>query len=212
MPATVTIEAVVAALVLGDCRGHGPELHEIVGSTGFAVVDGAEEPSGTPDLIVLAGDDGSFDERISALQDIVERHPDVPVVIAMPSGATRGQMRRAMRCGASGIVLDHALRETLAPTVAAVAAGQLAVPTCLVRRLAGPALSHREKEVLALVAQGYPNARIATTLFIAESTVKTHLSAALRKLDATSRAEAAALVLDPDEGLGLGVTSLVSAD
>jgi DNA-binding CsgD family transcriptional regulator len=62
--------------------------------------------------------------------------------------------------------------------------------------------SHREKEVLGLAISGHTNGEIATTLFLAESTVKSHLSSAYRKLGAASRKDAASLLLDPDEGLG----------
>jgi DNA-binding NarL/FixJ family response regulator len=55
------------------------------------------------------------------------------------------------------------------------------------------------------VVQGFTNGQIAHRLCVAESTVKTHLSSAFSKLDVGSRAEAAALVLDPEEGYGLGV-------
>jgi DNA-binding NarL/FixJ family response regulator len=211
MQATVTIEVRATVLVLGDGRAHDPVIVDLVGSTGLTVVHDDDAAAGMPGLIVLAAGDELAEDRIHVLDEVVALHPGVRVVIAMPSGSTRGQLRRAMRAGADGIVLDHELREALAPTILAVAAGQLVVPTGLGRRLSAPALSHREKEVMALVAQGYTNATIGATLFIAESTVKTHLSAALRKLDVSSRAEAAALVLDPDEGHGLGIQSVVQA-
>ena len=67
------------------------------------------------------------------------------------------------------------------------------------------ALAPREGDRSQLVACGYTNRQIATALFLAESTVKTHLSSALRKLDVRSRAEATALFLDPDEGPGLAI-------
>jgi DNA-binding NarL/FixJ family response regulator len=57
-----------------------------------------------------------------------------------------------------------------------------------------PALSYREKEVLELAAGGLTNSQIASRLFLAESTVKTHLSSAFRRLGVSSRREAAALM------------------
>jgi len=53
-------------------------------------------------------------------------------------------------------------------------------------------LNGRELEVLALAAQGYSNQEIAQHLYVAESTVKSHLNAILRKLDAANRTEATA--------------------
>jgi DNA-binding NarL/FixJ family response regulator len=64
-----------------------------------------------------------------------------------------------------------------------------------VRQLVSPpALSYREKEVLELASRGLTNSQIASRLFLAESTVKTHLSSAFRRLGVSSRREAAALM------------------
>ena len=130
------------------------------------------------------------------------------MIAAMPDDASSSVLRRALRSGADGIVLDGELSEVLAPTALAVAAGQLTVPRALRRQIAPRALSHREKQILGLVVLGYTNRQIADKLFVAESTVKTHLSSAFGKLDARSRSEAAALILDPEEGFGLGILSI----
>ena len=79
------------------------------------------------------------------------------------------------------------------------------MPRSLRRQLAPRALSYREKQILGLVVQGYTNRQIADKLIVAESTVKTHLSSAFGKLDTRSRSEAAALIVDPEEGFGLGI-------
>jgi DNA-binding NarL/FixJ family response regulator len=54
-------------------------------------------------------------------------------------------------------------------------------------------LTSREREVLALVADGYTNRRIAETLFISESTAGVHVSNILGKLGVATRTEAAAV-------------------
>jgi DNA-binding NarL/FixJ family response regulator len=54
---------------------------------------------------------------------------------------------------------------------------------------------------------GFTNAAIAAKLFLAESTVKSHLSSAFTKLGVHSRHEAAALLADPDQ-VGLGVLTI----
>ena len=56
-------------------------------------------------------------------------------------------------------------------------------------------LTAREREVLALVATGQTNRRIADTLFISESTAGVHVSNILGKLGVTSRTEAAAVAV-----------------
>ncbi len=70
------------------------------------------------------------------------------------------------------------------------------------------ALSAREKQVLGLVVMGYTNSKIAEQLFLAESTVKSHLSSAFAKLGVRSRNEAVELILDADRGRGIGILAL----
>jgi DNA-binding CsgD family transcriptional regulator len=86
-----------------------------------------------------------------------------------------------------------------------VRVGVLAVPPDLPDYLAAivlisPAvdlheLTPRELEIIGLLAEGWPNARIAATLVVAERTVATHLEHILAKLDVTTRAAAAAMAL-----------------
>ncbi len=64
-------------------------------------------------------------------------------------------------------------------------------------------LTAREREVLALVAQGLTNRQIGQRLFMSDKTASVHVSAILRKLGATSRAQAAALAA---QVLGPGAT------
>jgi DNA-binding NarL/FixJ family response regulator len=118
----------------------------------------------------------------------------------MPDDARTASLRGALRAGAHGIVFDGELDRTLVPAVASVASGQLSAPLALQRQLAPAPLSFRERQILALVTEGNTNRQIADRLVVAESTVKTHLSSAFEKLEVRSRAEAAALFLDPDEG------------
>jgi DNA-binding NarL/FixJ family response regulator len=145
---------------------------------------------------------------VRAVQALVEAQPEATVVVVMDGDASNAQLRRVLQAGAVGIVLDGELHRTLAATVEAVAAGQLAVPRALGAQIAPRALSYREKQILGLVAVGCTNREIAGRLYIAESTVKTHLSSAFGKLDATSRAEATAKMLDPDGPYRLGIPGL----
>jgi DNA-binding NarL/FixJ family response regulator len=174
-----------------------------LGAAGFEVGDAA-------DVVVLLAL-GSASERVDRLRTTVARHPAARVVASMPADAGGAALRRALRTGVRGVVLDGDVPSALVPTVQAVLAGQLVVPPVLRRELAPPALSHREKEILRLVVDGYTNRQIADALYVAESTVKTHLSSAFGKLDARSRAEAAALILDPETGFGPAILN-VSAD
>ncbi len=59
--------------------------------------------------------------------------------------------------------------------------------------LGGPVLTHREREILALLADGFGNKQIAARLGISTNTVKTHLELMFEKLGVSSRAEAVAI-------------------
>ena len=180
-------------------------VRPLLAAAGFSF----ESAPGTQSLtVVLARDDAQA--QLREIAAAAEHHPGVPLLAVMAAGPTGTLMRRALRTGAHGIVLEDRLAETFVPTALAVAAGQVAGPPGLRRQLAPKALSHREKQMLGLVVLGYTNRQIADKLFVAESTVKTHLSSAFAKLDARSRAEAAALILDPEEGYGLGILSIAT--
>jgi DNA-binding NarL/FixJ family response regulator len=122
----------------------------------------------------------------------------------MPDDSRRG-IRRAVEAGADGVVFESDLETTLAPTVRAILAGQIAVPQARRREVDRPTLSGREKQVLALVVAGKSNKAIAGELFLAESTVKCHLSSAFSKLGVRSRNEAADLVLHSGSELGFSM-------
>ena len=112
----------------------------------------------------------------------------------------------ALRAGASGFLLKDASAGELADAVRVVAAGDgLLAPSVTRRliaefaRLGAPRtpdrknlkdLTDRETEVLALVAQGLANGEIAVRLFVAEQTIKTHVSRILMKLGLRDRAQA----------------------
>jgi DNA-binding NarL/FixJ family response regulator len=122
-------------------------------------------------------------------------------VVVVSLGSSRARATEAVNTGADGLVPESDVERSLAAVARAVAAGHIAVPRTLRRCVARPAFSHRERQVLALVASGLQNREIADRLYLAESTVKSHLASSFEKLGVRSRKEAAALVLDPDEGL-----------
>ncbi|MFD7501144.1 response regulator [Streptomyces sp. NPDC059850] len=115
----------------------------------------------------------------------------------------------ALRAGASGFLLKDASAEELAHAVRVVAAGDALLAPNITKRLitefsrvsaAAPraplkdrvgALTERETEVLALIAQGLSNGEIATRLVVAEQTVKTHVGRILLKLGLRDRTQAA---------------------
>jgi DNA-binding NarL/FixJ family response regulator len=124
------------------------------------------------------------------------------------SGIAADSSIAALAAGAAGVVLADAIDSALGPCLRAVLSGQTCVPREHWRQIEPPALSSREKQILGLVVMGYMNGQIAERLFLAESTVKSHLSSAFGKLGVRSRNEAVNLILDTERGLGMGILAL----
>jgi DNA-binding NarL/FixJ family response regulator len=142
------------------------------------------------------------------VQPLTKRFGPAPVVVVCAT-IERWGVRAALTAGAAGVVLAAELDQALAPCLRAAQAGQICVPREHWRQIEPPVLSTREKQILGLVVMGYMNSQIASQLFLAESTVKSHLSSAFGKLGVRSRNEAVNLILDPERGLGMGILGLV---
>ena len=131
--------------------------------------------------------------------------PDPPKILVLTTFDLDDYVYEALRSGASGFLLKDASANELADAVRLVAAGDAMLAPGVTRRLIaefarmgaprGPnrkleGLTERESEVLALVARGLSNAEIAERLFVAEQTVKTHVSRILMKLGLRDRTQA----------------------
>ena len=132
-------------------------------------------------------------------------------VVVLRERAGPREVRSLLVAGARGVVLRQEMTRTLVPTLQAVAAGQVCVPRRHAQGAERPVLSIREKQVVALAATGLMNSEIAGRLFLAESTVKSHLSSAFAKLGVRSRHEAVELLADPRAAVGAGILQ-VDAD
>jgi DNA-binding NarL/FixJ family response regulator len=128
----------------------------------------------------------------------VRREAQGVAIIAISPPATGTGVRRGLDAGADAIVFEPLIESTLAVTVSAVSSGQSVVPRELRATVQRPTLSHRERQVLTYVCEGFTNAQIAEELFLSESTVKSHLSSAFAKFGVSSRREAATLFLELD--------------
>jgi DNA-binding NarL/FixJ family response regulator len=206
--------AAVAATILGDDPADRRHAAELLGVAGFelsavrAVDDVHIAADVKPGTLIVLLCRAKASARIRAVRAVADANAPALIVATMPSDAPNVALRRALLAGAAGLVLDDDIDRALVATANAVLSGQLAVPSALVRQIAPRPLSYREKQILGLVVLGFTNREIADKLFLAESTVKTHLSSSFAKLDAHSRSEAAARILDPEAGYGVGILAI----
>lgn len=150
-----------------------------------------------PDVALLDIEMPGLDGLAAAAQ-LRTAVPSCKVVILTTFGRP-GYLRRAMEAGASAFLLKDAPAAELADAVRRVARGQRVVdPALALAALSEGAspLSEREREVLALVPSSGTVADIAARLDLSEGTVRNHLSAAIQKVGARNRAEAARIAGD----------------
>jgi DNA-binding NarL/FixJ family response regulator len=135
---------------------------------------------------------------IEAIIGIRSEFPEARIIV-LTTYAGDVQMFRALKAGARGYILKGHVRRELLDTIRAVHAGQKRIPpevaAELVDHAAEDGLSSREIEVLRLIAAGNANKDIAGRLFIAEETVKSHISNILAKLGANDRTHAVTIAL-----------------
>jgi two-component system, NarL family, response regulator DesR len=151
-----------------------------------------------PVAVVLAAEDA--DAAVPALAVVRRRWPEARPVLVL-EGLRGGPLRRALRAGVAAAVHAADIEACLALAVRAASAGLVVVPEAMRDRLEPPALSPREREVLALAAHGSTTSEIASRLTATTGTVKRHLSACFAKLGVENRSEALALLIDIDADL-----------
>ncbi|MFF3766559.1 response regulator [Streptomyces sp. NPDC001922] len=173
---------------------------EVVGEAadGAEGVECAEELR--PDVVLMdvkmPGTDG-----IEALRQLRARENPARVLI-VTSFTEQRTVVPALRAGAAGYVYKDVDPEALAGAIRSVHAGHVLLQpevagALLSQEVAGGAqgrgnaLTEREREVLALIADGRSNREIARALVLSEKTVKTHVSNILMKLDLADRTQAA---------------------
>jgi DNA-binding NarL/FixJ family response regulator len=190
-----------------------PDL-EVVGEA----VDGADAFRGferlKPDVVVM-------DVRMPVMDGIestrlITGNDAAAKVLILTTFDLDEYVFQALRAGASGFLLKDRPPEELVEAVRIVAGGDALLAPSITRRLieefsrrpdVSPPplmlqeLTEREREVLVLMARGLSNSEIATQLFVAETTVKTHVGHVLHKLRLRDRAQA--VVLAYESGLVL---------
>ena len=141
-----------------------------------------------------------------------------PRVIILTHSDSEAQICRALEQGARGYLLFGCSLQELINAVRSVNVGRLALGPLVVSRLADwmkhQALTRREEDILRQLMLGLSNKGISRKLTLAVGTVKTHVKAILRKLDATNRTEAVAIaqrrgiLREERECLTLGVAAV----
>lgn len=146
-------------------------------------------------------DSSGFD----VLAELRERHPALSVVMLSASN-NRDDIARALDLGALGFIPKSAQREVMLSALKLIFAGGIYVPPEILgrpqpapaiqpwsgrlRSAAELGLTKRQTDVLALMMQGKSNKAICRALDVAEPTVKNHVTAILKALNATNRTEA----------------------
>jgi DNA-binding NarL/FixJ family response regulator len=139
----------------------------------------------------------------------ITAHGSLPRVIILTTFDVDEHVHHALRAGASGFLLKDAPPEELAHAIRVVHSGDALLAPSVARRLLDrfatqdaafqkrsanealvSTLTDRELEVLTLIAKGLSNSEIAEATFVAESTVKTHVSRVFMKIGARDRVQA----------------------
>jgi DNA-binding NarL/FixJ family response regulator len=167
---------------------------------GIAALVAAGEP---PDValmdLLMPGMDG-----VTATAAITEHYPAMEVV-AMTSFGQADMVHGALQAGAAGYLLKDAEADEVTAAIRAACRGEVHLDPAIAKQLTRSlvalkpqtvnALTDREREVLALVAEGLSNQQIADALVISERTARTHVSNILGKLGVASRTQAALLAI-----------------
>ena len=138
-------------------------------------------------------------DGVAVTEGIRAALPETQVIVLTTVGEEDAFVVRAVRAGAIGYVPKDADLHVLIETIRSAAKGQVhlspRVAARLMQEMRSPSnelpLTERERQVLRELATGRTNKEIARSLYIAETTVKSHVRAILAKLDVQSRTQAA---------------------
>ena len=174
--------------------------HVAVGGASASLPDARHQVEETsPQVVLVLVEHGADPPRLALPPDAAAR---APALVLLGEALPRGWAVRAVRAGARAVLPRTASADAIVAAVEAAAAGLVVlpgdalaeVPQGTAARAAAPpeALTAREAQILALLAEGLVNKQIAARLGISRHTVKTHLAALFHKLGVSTRAEAVA--------------------
>jgi DNA-binding NarL/FixJ family response regulator len=167
--------------------------HVVTAGVGDAAALVAQVRAAPPDLVIIdvRMPPTMTDDGVLAARQLRAEHPALPIVLLSQHIETRHAVD-LVGTGAFGYLLkDRVLRvDDFLDTIRRVADGGSALDPAIIRELVGRThaiavldeLTIREREVLALAAEGKSNAAIAAKLVVAERTIETHMRAIFQKL------------------------------
>ncbi len=165
-----------------------------------------------PDVVLLGSDLSSL-SGIELSRKIAQYYPTTKVVVLSPDPNDE-ELFQVIKTAAAACLSKKATADELVNTIRRVRSGEYPINEALMTRpriarqvlnqfrgfartmegMAAP-LTRRETQILTYIAEGNSNKEIANILSISEQTIKNHVSAILRKLNANDRAHAVALAL-----------------
>ncbi|HEY5848315.1 MAG TPA: response regulator transcription factor [Microlunatus sp.] len=170
----------------------------VVGQAADAAIAVEVVAARRPDVVLMDVQLGAGEDGLSATARITAAHPGTRVIVLTTFGRP-GYLRRAMEAGAVGFIVKDAPADRLVEAIRRVHRGLRVVDPALAAAslsIGTSPLTDRETEVLAAAAGGETTSAIAASVFLTEGTVRNHLSAAMGKLGAGSRAEAVRIATD----------------
>lgn len=183
---------------------------EVVGQAGDGQAAIELARSASPDVVLM-------DLRMPRMDGLeatrrILAAPGPPRILVLTTFDRNDYLYAAMKAGASGFLLKDVRRGQLTEAIRTVAAGEALLAPAITRRLIEDFvrlpppgghvpdrfkdLTEREAGVLRLVAHGLSNTEIAAELFVAETTVKTHVGRILAKLALRDRVQAVVIAYE----------------
>lgn len=162
---------------------------------------GPEPPKQVPSVVICCSPERVDAPRlVSEATRIHTLFPTAAVLVLSPC-LDVGLARAALRAGARGFLHTGMLPEHITRALSVASKGEIVLPRELLEAVVeeerGPDLSDlrpRQREILEVAAEGLSNAQIARRLFLSESTVKQHLTAAYKTLGVKNRRQALVLI------------------
>jgi DNA-binding NarL/FixJ family response regulator len=132
-------------------------------------------------------------DGVGAIEEIRKRDSSARIIV-LTTYDTDTEILRAIKAGTKAYLLKDTRREELLDCIRRVNRGETCIPASLIEKVAtglsSEPLTGRELNVLQLLARGKSNKEIGVSLYISETTVKSHLRSIFRKLNVLSRTEA----------------------